>query len=157
MNDLDLEKKYSYRKMSIYSLTIILMEVLEHLHPDKCQQVLCNLINCLSDDGKLIITVPSVRFMLIEKHYQHFSVEQLKALVGIHYKVVSITGHLKTGFIRNLRKLMVPLDFFFLSLATRFPFVKLHFRFMKKLLTKIETCPPEQAVRLIAVCQKRQD
>lgn len=59
---------------------IFLIEVLEHIEPSQISNVLNNLKNFLADDGKIIITFPSDKMPLIDKHFQHFNEEKIRKM-----------------------------------------------------------------------------
>ena len=132
---------------------IILMEVLEHFEPTTISEVLKTLRNCLAENGKLIITVPSKRDRLIPKHYRHFNPEELEAAILPYFKIEKMIGHLRTGFKHNLYKILLKTDCLFGPMRLRVPFIKYYYSFIESLLNSIEITTPEKAARLIAVCK----
>ena len=58
-----------------------LIEVIEHIPPERLPEFLRAVAGCLSDTGCLIITVPHQNKPLIKKHYQHFTSAHLKTLL----------------------------------------------------------------------------
>jgi SAM-dependent methyltransferase len=59
----------------------LLMEVIEHVPPDRQEEALRALREQLRDGGQLVLTVPSVNLPLIEWHYKHFSPDELRSLL----------------------------------------------------------------------------
>jgi SAM-dependent methyltransferase len=60
----------------------LLMEVIEHVKPERHEESLGALRRQLRDGGQLILTVPSVNLPLIEWHYKHFSTDEIRALLA---------------------------------------------------------------------------
>lgn len=58
-----------------------LIEVIEHIPPERLPEFLRAVADCLQDAGYLIITVPHQNKPLIKKHYQHFTPARLKTLL----------------------------------------------------------------------------
>lgn len=133
---------------------IVLMEVLEHFEPDKIEQVLSNLSRCLKDKGKLVITVPSVKSKLIPKHYQHFSPESLKDVLKPYFQVDEMKGHLRIGLLYHFYVALSKLDHIFGPLKKRLKAVMWFYRFLDKILRRVENSTPKKAGRLIAICSK---
>ena len=133
---------------------ILLMDVLEHFEPDKISRVLFNLSSCLADNGKLIITVPSKRVRLIPKHYQHFTVDDLKTTVKPYFEVTDVYGHLRTGLKYSTYRALLKGNYLLGQFRTRFGPVGLYYWLIERLLASIENCQPDRAARLIAVCKK---
>jgi SAM-dependent methyltransferase len=63
-----------------------LIEVIEHIPPPALPDFLATVAAALKPGGHLLITVPHRNKPLIEKHYQHFSGEQLQALLAPHFE-----------------------------------------------------------------------
>jgi 2-polyprenyl-3-methyl-5-hydroxy-6-metoxy-1,4-benzoquinol methylase len=61
----------------------VFVEVLEHLPVEYHEKVLSSLNKCLKNNGKMIITVPSVKFPLESSkwHYKHFTLEEILTLL----------------------------------------------------------------------------
>jgi len=61
---------------------VTLIEVLEHIPPDRLSSFLDSCTDTVSDDGCLIITVPHKNKPVQKKHYQHFSRKDLTDLLS---------------------------------------------------------------------------
>lgn len=72
---------------------VFLIETLEHIHPDDISMFVKNLSNCLSKDGLLVVTVPSVLLEMHDKHYQHFTAKTLASSVKNDFEVLEIVGY----------------------------------------------------------------
>ncbi len=60
----------------------ILIEVIEHIPPDKCAQALQNLRDCLKTGGSLVVTTPSTNIDKCDPtHYRHFSEQLLRETI----------------------------------------------------------------------------
>lgn len=67
--------------------TITLVEVLEHIPLKQVHGFVKSLSFYLSDQGTLIITVPTDKVSLPPKHYQHFNFDSLNKALYPHFKV----------------------------------------------------------------------
>lgn len=74
---------------------ITMIEVLEHIEPESINDVITYLHSILSDQGVLIITVPSKNLPLQEKHFQHFDKKSLYSTLSPYFKPEKILGHYK--------------------------------------------------------------
>jgi SAM-dependent methyltransferase len=59
-----------------------LIEVIEHIPPAELPAFLHAVIETLAEGGKLVLTVPHRNKPQIEKHYQHFTGSELRALLA---------------------------------------------------------------------------
>lgn len=62
-----------------------LIEVIEHIPPDELPGFMGAIADTLVDDGTLVLTVPHRNKPVIEKHYQHFTGEQLTQLLSARF------------------------------------------------------------------------
>jgi SAM-dependent methyltransferase len=132
---------------------IVLMEVLEHIRSEDISKVMKTLRNCIAENGRLIITVPSKREKLIPKHYRHYNPQELEDAISPYFAIEKMTGHLHTGFRYNLYRLLLKGDCVFGPMRFKLPFIKYYYRIVESLLGSIEITSPEKAARLIAVCR----
>lgn len=58
---------------------ITCVEVIEHIPDDSLPDFFNNMQNCLADEGRIYLTVPSINLPLQSKHYRHYSVELLES------------------------------------------------------------------------------
>ncbi len=138
---------------------ITLIETLEHIIPKQIPLLLHSLSNLLKDNGKLIITVPSVNLPLVEKHYQHFSEENLKEVLECDFEVVKIFGYSSQNFrkrifskLRMLGFLMYP----FRNNRYMMRFVGVYYRFLADYYERhLALGEPGNSNGIIAVCRKK--
>lgn len=148
---MDLTKEHPTKKFDY----VLLVEVLEHFKPNTIRDVLSNLSGCLKDNGKLIITVPSIRSRLVAKHYQHFTIGSLRETIETHFQIEALYGHLRTGLKYRLYRGLSAFDRLFLGgLRSNIPLIAPYYHLLGKTLATIEKAPPEKAARFIAVCKK---
>jgi len=134
---------------------IVLEEVLEHIEPTKIPPLLFHLRSCLAERGKLIITVPSERVPVSKKHYQHFTVDGLRAILCQYFQTVYVRGHLRiANFKYYMYRLLTMGDHFVGPLRPKLGVVRPYYWLVERLLASIERCPPEKAATLVAVCIK---
>jgi len=68
----------------------VLIEVLEHIPPNKISEFLCGVKRTLKNGGNIVLTVPHKNNRLPEKHYQHFQSEDLRKLFKFEFEVLKI-------------------------------------------------------------------
>ena len=66
---------------------ITLIETLEHIPPPGVADFVRGLRRYVKDEGRLILSVPSENLRLNRKHYQHFTLESLRAALKPHFAV----------------------------------------------------------------------
>jgi len=67
---------------------ITLIEVLEHIPPDKIKYLIKTCYEKLNNDGVIIISVPTINNKNIpEKHYKHYDYEELSKDVGEYFDI----------------------------------------------------------------------
>ncbi len=132
---------------------ITCMEVLEHIPPTALPNVVRNLSRCLRDGGILVVTVPSTNLQVSSKHYQHFSREMLGQALSPYFLIEKASGHIRTGWKRDLCRLLLRAGVFLTPLADK-PVSQPFFALVRRLLESVEDCPPETGERIIAVCRK---
>ncbi len=88
---------------NVFDVTIS-VDVLEHIPPDYHQQVISNLAATLNGNGLLIIAVPSIHRVPINKwHYKHFTLDEIEGLLeqaGMEIKEIRLDH--KVCFIQYL-------------------------------------------------------
>lgn len=85
---------------------VTLIETLEHIPPEKIQNFLKGIHNCLVEGGILLITVPSKNLKLNPKHFQHFDLKLLREYLT---KYFSITDYSFINKNSRYEKLILPL------------------------------------------------
>lgn len=61
------------------------IEVLEHIPPADCPAFVEGVVDLLEENGRFLLTVPHENKPVSEKHYQHFTSDQLEELLGQHF------------------------------------------------------------------------
>lgn len=64
------------------------IEVLEHIPPEDCQEFITEMAQLVTDEGHLVLTVPHENKPVADKHYQHFTSDDLDMLIGDHFTSV---------------------------------------------------------------------
>jgi 2-polyprenyl-3-methyl-5-hydroxy-6-metoxy-1,4-benzoquinol methylase len=64
------------------------VEVLEHIPPDDLPAFVSRIADLLTDDGRVVLTVPHENKPLQDKHYQHFSAADLESLLMPQFETV---------------------------------------------------------------------
>jgi SAM-dependent methyltransferase len=77
---------------------ISLVETMEHIPDDAISHVVGNVTRCLNPDGRVIVTVPSVNFPVLQKHYRHYDIDLiLKQFSG--FKLESVEYMVAQGWL----------------------------------------------------------
>jgi 2-polyprenyl-3-methyl-5-hydroxy-6-metoxy-1,4-benzoquinol methylase len=142
----------SYQPERTYD-ALTCVEVLEHIPPAALPNVIVQLRRCLSDDGVLIVSVPSTRIPVTPKHYQHFNPDSLARMLAPHFAVVSMHGHMRMGERRLTYRLLLRLGMFLTPAADK-RFTRPYFSLLQRVLRSVERCPAGAGERLIAICRK---
>lgn len=143
---LDLPQKFDY---------VLLIEILEHIVPERIPQALQNISKVLKKNGKLIITVPSTNLEIIEKHFQHFNNESLEKTLHPYFEINKITGFSLTGLKRRIFLFLRGIGFFVYPLRNRIKLIKKYYSYLNNYFrAKLATGDPDKSLGLIAVCKK---
>jgi len=81
---------------------VFLVEVLEHIPSDGQKHIVRELARILKPGGLCIITVPSVRMPVIEKHEEHFTKESLARLLEVYFSVKNTEGQDRGDWVADL-------------------------------------------------------
>lgn len=127
---------------------ITLIEVLEHIPPDFISDFLKGISQYLTDQGQLIITVPSTNVPVNKKHYQHFNPEVLEASVIPHFKIEKLRYLNKIGWKTRFIESMMNNRFFILKQRHLVNWLFNSYR------DKRVPASPSNGKRLFAVCKK---
>ena len=68
---------------------IVASEVLEHIPPEECSQIVSRLDELTCPSGTVVVTVPTHNIKVSRKHYRHFDAKELTTLLGPHFELVS--------------------------------------------------------------------
>jgi len=74
---------------------IFSFQVIEHIPPDELPSVVKELSRVLTNNGLLIVTVPSVNRRMSRAHFQHFTQETLDAALNSRFSLVESAGQEK--------------------------------------------------------------
>ena len=87
---------------------LTLIEVFEHIEPNKCINFVKSLNSILKSNGHLILTVPHSNVPLIKKHFQHFTASSLNMYFEKYFKVKQIVYIEKRNIIEfAINKLLI--------------------------------------------------
>ncbi len=129
---------------------ITLIEVIEHIPPEKLESFIKGVSSHLKESGKLIITTPMDNIPTSKKHYQHFNLQKLETLLGDSYTFTLVEYCQKP--ISGLDKLTLK----FLSnrffMVTNEPFVS---TFYRKYVTKYFHADKSNSTDILVVCTKK--
>jgi SAM-dependent methyltransferase len=110
---------------------IFLIEVLEHLDPSDVVKALSNLKNTLSVDGKIIISFPSDKVALIDKHFQHFNEDKIKKIAQeADLKIDKIINFGFTNKFLNIAYRLLDNRYYNLKLLSKFFNKKIYPKFL---------------------------
>ncbi len=134
---------------------ITLIEVLEHVEPEKVEKVISSLWEALRDNGCLIVSVPSINMKLISKHYQHFTMEKLIELFAPKFKPIKKTGHTNNKRIGNHYRRLRKMCKLLWPWRNKLPCIIRFGDYVEQYyIRKVECCRPEDARRLIVMFKK---
>jgi SAM-dependent methyltransferase len=94
---------------------ITAMEVLEHIPHHQLKDVIKQFMNIIHQDGRLIVSVPTVNIPLNQKHYQHFSIEKLNDCMQGLFFLTEFQFIYKVCFLSELIRKLVVNRFFIMN------------------------------------------
>ena len=127
---------------------VIAMEALEHVSDGTLPNVLADIQTMLSDDGRFIVSVPTINVPLNPKHHRHYTVELLEEQIAGIFSVVDIRFIHRTGL---LAKLIRRMHHNFLFTATYEPWLRLSTYLYQKFVMRADLF---EGAHLIAVLKK---
>jgi 2-polyprenyl-3-methyl-5-hydroxy-6-metoxy-1,4-benzoquinol methylase len=129
---------------------ITLIETLEHIEPTMIDRFLESIDHYLENDGRLILTVPSLNIKTQAKHYQHFDMDSLTLTLNQHFEISEAYFLNSTSRLvkRHLKKLLSNRVF----ILNHKPTLKALYRFYTKhfFLVGKDNCR-----RIALVCRKK--
>ena len=93
----------------------ILMEVFEHIPPDKTDAFLCGAHRTLKRGGILFLTVPHINKPVEYKHFQHFSIESISNFLSPYFDIIEALPFEKKGVLRLLLNKLLCNKFYILN------------------------------------------
>jgi len=149
LTELNLDRKFD---------CVVLMETLEHIPPDMIPKVILNLWRVLKDDERLIVTVPTIKLPVTDKHYQHFTMDKLEKLFTPLFVPIEKIGHCKTGRARTYWCLLQRCAILTWWLRKKVPGIRRFLNYVDNYYdNKIECCSLEEAGGFIVVFKKNPD
>lgn len=126
-----------------------LIEVLEHIPPNECDDFVAGIARSLKNDGELFVTVPSTERPTSAKHYRHFTFNSLQAEFDDKFECINIAGFDKRSIFSWLaRNLSVNKIWHFESRLTN----RIITAMLERPSSRIDKCS-----RILAVFKKRSD
>lgn len=129
-----------------------MVEVLEHIEPDKVESFLESTASVLNDEGWLILTVPHTNKGLNEKHYQHFTSKTLQKVLKPYFReIVFVPFDIQSLIIAWLAKLFGGQGNQFI--LTNPKALSWFYRLYKNRYLYANN--EQKCMRILAICQKR--
>lgn len=100
---------------------IALIETIEHVPDEHISSFVGSLIGHLGKGGRIVVTVPSVNFPLIPKHYRHYNLNLIRSQFK-GFEVESVEYWVRQGFLYTLLTRLSRLGYSF-SFVQRFFFI----------------------------------
>ena len=98
--------------MSEHSLpkadAVVLMEVFEHIPLEACREFIESVSRIVRKGGRLFLTVPHRNKPVEYTHFQHFSIESLRAYLEEHFHILEVVPFEKrSGFRKWVNRILV--------------------------------------------------
>ena len=97
----DFREAVGDKKHSLITCT----EVLEHIPDEMLNGFIRGLFDKLEQNGKILITVPTIARSVRPKHFRHYSIDLLESELqkaGVRYRIVSKHNYIKRTWLWNL-------------------------------------------------------
>jgi len=95
---------------------LTLIETLEHIPPDDMKGFVDGLAACLRPGGRLFLTVPSCNVAVDRKHYQHFDLKSLTAVLSPRFDIDTVHYlNKKSLFVKKVLRKCISNQFFHLN------------------------------------------
>ncbi len=101
------------KKMGQFDIAVA-MEVLEHIPPADLPDIVAHLHSALTEDGWLIVSVPTTNIPLNRKHYQHFTLKTLTQILDSYFSLQEVHYVHRIGILAKLIRQAV-INRFFIS------------------------------------------
>jgi ubiquinone/menaquinone biosynthesis C-methylase UbiE len=132
---------------------IVMIEVLEHIPPSQISRTLREISRRLKKGGKLVITVPSVRRGMVEKHYQHFTETSFREALSPHFNVVKVEGYGRVGLKKRMFNVLRRMCLLFFPFKDFFPFFGMMKGWIRGIYsTHLGYGSPDECTGLLAEC-----
>lgn len=133
---------------------ISMVQVLEHIQPDRVRDALGTIATQLAPGGRALVSVPSVNLPLSAKHFQHFDPVGIKHLLAEFLHVDSILGHISARSWRRHCRLQTLCSAVW-PLRNKLSAARLLIERTERHFDAHVECRPEDACTLIAVLSAR--
>ena len=127
----------------------VLMEVFEHIQPDKAEQFAQGTAHLVPEKGLLIVTVPHENKPLEYKHFQHFTVDTLDPYFRPYFSRENVIFLEKLNLLNRFLHWLVVNRFFVLNSPR---LLRTVYRIYRK---NVFQCPTEKQCARFAVCYRR--
>ena len=134
---------------------VTLIEVLEHIPPEKIKDCISSLSRALKIGGRLLVSVPTVNLPLHKKHYQHFTMKTLLSIFGDEFNLISKCGHTKSGKAWKRYNSKLKCGYLLWPLRNKLSIVKRYFNHIANYYSKIVNCDVEEAITIILLLGKK--
>ncbi|GAF77241.1 unnamed protein product, partial [marine sediment metagenome] len=106
----------------------LLIEVFEHILPEKAEVFLNSVKNIISKEGLLYITVPHVNKPLEYKHYRHFSVKSLLECLKKYFDILEVIPFEKIDVRKSFIDILLTNPFFILNMGRGKTFIYKYYK-----------------------------
>ena len=129
---------------------ITLVEVIEHIPPEKLDAFIEAVSRRLNTSGRLLLTTPTDNIPVSKKHYQHFNLQKLEQLLGDRFTVTR-TEYCHTP-LSGMDKLKLRLlsNRLFVTVSPAFTL-----KFYRRYCAKYFSASAHNAADILIVCEKR--
>ncbi len=135
---------------------VVLIETLEHIIPERIPLMLRSIFRVMRKDSIFIVTVPTPRQPLADKHYQHFTPEHLTATLSSHFTIVQLLGDSNTSYKRSIYLFLKKICYILFPFRKKLPFLQRFILFLQSYYKRhLAVGNPGTCLRLIAVCKKK--
>lgn len=109
---------------------VTLIEVLEHIPDDQMRLYVRNIARVMKDDGRLLISVPTVNVPTDRKHYRHYDFDLLRDTIAPSFEVEKHWWLYRRGSLERFIRFILCNRFFVLNSS---PLLVLLWRFHKRM------------------------
>jgi len=126
---------------------LILMEVIEHISPNNLPEFINEISSHMQKDAYILICVPSTNIPVHPKHYNHFDIESLKALIPERFNIRNVF-YISSNclYVKVLKQIYMFLDYFNIQ--------KLKERIFSYYRRKYMLTSSNKCLHIMILCQK---
>jgi 2-polyprenyl-3-methyl-5-hydroxy-6-metoxy-1,4-benzoquinol methylase len=93
----------------------LLIEVFEHIHPEKSEDFLNAVAHLLNPEGVLILTVPHINVPVESKHYRHFTIAAIFQCLEQYFNIVEVIPFEKNDKLKGFIDFLLANELFILN------------------------------------------